>query len=324
MPSFVVVLALVALTLGYNTIMLTRFDHRGALWIDVERPTIEEVEALVDEFNLGPFIEQELISPTVKPRIDLFPNFVYTVLHFPSSRDTHGRLETHEVDLILMKDVVISVHYESVPAILDFARSFEASMLLKRGTSSLHSGHILFELSTRLYQSVEDELDAIEDSVAAIETSIFEERARHLVRPLSELTREVLSHKRIILNQDEILREFEQASVVLFGDEFKSFISSMSALQFRVSSRAQTLLEVLASLQDTNSALLSTRQNEIMKNLTVMASVILPLSLVASIFGMNTEHNPIVGSPLDFWAVIAIMAVMGFVTFLYFKFKRWF
>lgn len=304
--------------------MLTRYDHHGAVWIDVERPTLEEVEALVDELQLGPFVERELLSPTLKPRVDLLPTFVYAVLHFPSSRDTRGRLSTHEVDLIITKNAVVTVHYESVPAILDFARSFEASMLLKRARTELHSGHLLFELSTRLYQSVEDELDSIEDSVNAIEKSIFSQQTLSLVRPISELTREVLSHKRIVANQDEILRELEKAAAALFGEEYRGFVSSMSSLQYRVSARAQMLLDALAELRDTNDALLSTRQNEIMKNLTVMASVMLPLSLIASIFGMNTEHNPIVGSPVDFWAIVSGMAVIGVFTVLYFKLKRWF
>lgn len=304
--------------------MITRFDHRGVQWIDVERPTIEEIEGLVDEFGLGPFVEQELLSPTAKPRIDLFPSFLYLVLHFPAFRDTHGELATHEVDLIIAKDAVITVHYESVAAILDFSRSFETSMLLKRSNVALHSGHILFELSTRLYKSVEDELDSVEDSVADIEKEIFNNREKEMVKPISLLTREVLNHKRIISGQDEVLREFETAGTALFGESFKGYISSMSALQFRVSGRVQMLLDTLAALRDTNNALLSTRQNEITKNLTIMASVMLPLSLVASIFGMNTQHNPIVGSQFDFWTIIVLMAVMGVLTIVYFKVKNWF
>ncbi len=304
--------------------MLTRYDHHGAVWIDLERPTLEEVETLASEMSLGAFVERELLSPTPKPRVDLLPTCIYAVLHFPSSRDTRGKLSTHEVDLVITKNTVVTVHYESVPAILDFASSFEASMLLKRASTSLHSGHLLFELSTRLYQSVEDELDSIEESVNGIEKSIFSEQTLSLVRPISELTREVLNHKRIVANQDEILRELEKAVSVLLGDEYRGFVSSMSSLQYRVSARAQMLLDALAELRDTNDALLSTRQNEIMKNLTVVASIMLPLSLVASIFGMNTQHNPIVGSPIDFWIIVFGMALIAVCAILYFKLKRWF
>jgi magnesium transporter len=305
--------------------VLNRYDHKNVTWIDLERPTVEEVEALVEEFNLGPFVEQEILTPTSKPRIDLFPSFVYIVLHFPASQDTHGKFETHEVDLIVAKDVVITVHYESVPAIVDFASSFEAALLYKRSSSAaIHSGHILFELSTRLYQSVEDELDSIESSINTIESAIFSSKEKEMVKPISLLTREVLLHRRIIANQDEVLREFEKAGAALFGDHFKSYISSMSALQYRVSSRAQMQLEALTELRDTNNSLLTATQNEVTKNLTIMASLILPLSLVASIFGMNTIHNPIIGGPLDFWVIIVVMAFVGALTILYFKAKNWY
>lgn len=304
--------------------MITRYEHGGVTWIDVERPTIDEVEELVEEFKFGPLIEQEILTPTAKPRIDIFPSFVYTVFHFPASRDTRGIHDTHEVDLIVAKNLVVTVHYDSVPAILDFARSFEAAMLLKRTQTELHSGHILFELSERLYQSVEDELDAMEDSVQAIQSAIFEGKEKELVRPISVVTRELLSHKRIVANQDEVLREFESVSIKLFGEHFKAYIAAMSALHYRAHGRAQMLLDTLAELRDTNNSLLYTKQNEIMKVLTIMAFVTFPLTLISSIFGMNTEYLPIVGTPGDFWIITGFMAFLTAGFFTFFKIKKWF
>jgi magnesium transporter len=303
--------------------MITRYEQQGVMWIDVERPTVEEVEILVEELNLGPLVEQEMLTPTLKPRLDVYPSFMYVVLHFPATRDTRGTQDTHEVDMVIAKNFVITVHYESVSAILDFARTFETALLLKHEDIDLHSGHVLFELSTRLYQSVEDELDAIEDSVALIESSIFESRERQMVKPISLMTRELLNHKRIIANQEETLKKFENAGVSLFGDEFRGYVASMSALHYRVLNRAHMLMETLTELRSTNDSLLSTKQNEIMKNLTVVASVLLPLSLIASLFGMNTVNNPIAGSPYDFWIVSGIMVVVGVAITLYFAFKRW-
>lgn len=304
--------------------MRTRYEHGGTVWIDFERPTVDEIESLVEEFKLGPFVERELLSPSPRPRIDLFPEFIFSVLHFPASRATRGIQRSAEVDIIILKTAVITVHYESVPAIHDFARSFEASLLMRRTAKHIHSGHIMFELSSRLYRAVEDELDSLEDAVNDIEQAIFSRREQELVRPISELTRDVLNHKRIIASQDDVLKELELAAAALFGPQYKSFISSMATLQYRVSERAQLLLDVLRALGDTNTALLSTRQNEIMKNLTVVASIMLPLSLVASLFGMNTVHNPIVGSPNDFWIIMLILAVVGVTSACYFWIKRWF
>ena len=69
---------------------------------------------------------------------------------------------------------------------------------------------------------------------------------------------------------------------------------------------------------------LSNKQNEIMKNLTIVASIMLPLSLVASIFGMNTVNNPIIGGPHDFWVIVSLMSVLGICAVFYFQIKRWF
>lgn len=303
--------------------MITRYEHQGVQWIDVERPTPEEVDQLVEEFQLGPSVAQEMVTPTVKPRVDLYPTFIYLVLHFPATRDTRGSKNDHEVDLVVGKEFLITVHYEMVPAIHDFSRSFEAAMLLKKSKGTFHSGHVIFELANRLYQSVENELDAIEDSVGKIERAIFGGREKEMVKPISMTTRELLTHKRLIGNQEDTLKMFEQAGVSLFGDQFRNFMGSMTALHYRVYNRAQMLMDTLAELRNTNDSLLSTRQNEIMKNLTVMASIILPLSLVASIFGMNTTDNPIIGEAHDFWIIVGVMTVVGLVVVMYFQIKRW-
>ncbi len=304
--------------------MITRYEHSGVQWIDVERPTIEEAESLAAEFNLGGGVVQELVTPTLKPRVDVFEEFLYLVLHFPATRDTKSKLASHEIDLIVGENFVISVHYEVVPAVLDFARSFDAIMLLKRAGSGFHSGHIIFELSHRLYQGVENELDAIEDSVSSIERAIFNGREKQMVRPISTLTRELLTHKRLMASHEEVLKQFEAGGVKLFGNQFKNFMATMSAHHFRAFNRADMLMDALGELRNTNDSLLSTRQNEIMKNLTVMTFITAPLTLFAALFGMNIQEMPIIGSEHAFWSIVAIMAAIAVVLVAYFRYKHWF
>jgi magnesium transporter len=304
--------------------VITRFEHGNVQWVDVERPTVEEVDALTEEFDLGPQAAQEMLSPTAKPRVDLYAPFLYIVLHFPASRGSGGGSPDHEVDIIVGKNFIITVHYETVTALHDFARSFETAMLLKRVRGTFHSGHIIFEIAQRLYQSVENELESVEDSVTAIERSIFDGKEKKMVRPLSNLTRELLNHKRIIGNQADTLKELEAAGTTLFGAEFRAYMTRITALHYRVYSRALMLMDTLSELRNTNDSLLTTRQNEIMKNLTIMAFVTFPLTLISSIFGMNVDSFPIVGQPNDFWIIISFMAIIAVTFFMYFKLKHWF
>ena len=108
-----------------------------------------------------------------------------------------------------------------------------------------------------------------------------------------------------------------------FGVEFIYHIKSISGEYYKLHDEIRVLRESLAELRATNNSLLTTKQNEIMKVLTIMAFVTFPLSVIASIFGMNTKTLPIVGNPYDFWIIMGIMGFATVVFFALFKYKKW-
>jgi magnesium transporter len=303
--------------------MIRRFAHQGVQWIDLECPTVDEVAEIANEFSIGVNLVYELVTPTEKPRVDVYPDSVYAVFHFPSIRRTHARDETEEIDVILGRTYLITAHYRPVEAIDDFARSFEVAELLKRGPD-VSSGYLLFELAGHLYRESESELDVLEEVIGEIEQTIFAGHERQMVTTISKAGRELLVHKRILGNHTETLEALQGASVTLFGEQMRNYFHGVAALHYRAYTRAVSMADIVAELRETNMALLSTRQNEIMKNLTIITSVMLPLTLVANIFSMNTKILPIVGSPHDFWIIVAIMAVVTAIFGLYFRAKKWF
>ncbi len=303
--------------------MITRYEYQDVSWVDVELPTTEDIESLETEFNLGPLLSQELLGPTLKPHVDLYPEFAYAVLHFPSIRYTHGKATTQEVDFIVGKKFLVTVHYDTIPAIYDFARSFEVATILKRPNDKIHSGYILFELIQRLYQGVGNELDAIEDSIEDIEHAIFSGHEREMVAAISAVSRELLIHKRTLGNHQDTLDSLEHAGVALFAESFRNYLRGISAFHFRTYTRALGFMDTMAELRNTNDSLLSTRQTEITKNLTIMAFITFPLTLLAAIFGMNTVDTPILGAPGDFWIIVGAMATLMIAFFTYFKIQKW-
>ncbi len=304
--------------------MINRYEYEGIVWIDIENPTAEEITEIGQEFNLGLLLRQELLAPTLKPRVDLYPEVIYTLLHFPARRHTHNTKASQEVDFVIGKHFIITVHYDTVDALVDFARSFEAAMLLKRNNGKFHSGHVLFELAQRLYQEVEYELDSIEDSITAIESAIFSGHERDMVIAISRVSRELIDQKRTLSMHVEVLASLEHAVVSLFGQEFANYLRGVSAFHYRAHQRSLALMDTVTELRKTNDSLLTTRQNEITKNLTIMAFITFPLSLVAAVFGMNTEDTPVANTPHGFWIITSSMLVLTAVFFLYFKLKKWF
>lgn len=303
--------------------MVTRYERGGVVWIDIENPDVDEVVAVANEFDLGALVVDELITPTAKPRIDVFPEFVYAVLHFPALRYTHGLEVNHEIDIIFGKNFIVTTHYSTASATYDLAKAFEATSLIRSGGMS-STGLIFLELTQRLYQAADNELDALEDTIQDIEENIFHGNERNMVSAISVASRELLTHKRLLGTHHDILESFEKAVRSLFGDEGARFVRAANTLHYRVHNRALIMNDILNELRETNMALLVTRQNEITKNLTIVAFLTFPLSVIAALFGMNTTYTPIVDHPLGFWIIVGGMALLTIAFFLYFKFKKWF
>lgn len=304
--------------------MINRYEYNNIVWVDIENPTTEEIETVAEEFEFGPLIIEELLTPTAKPRVDAYPGFVYLILHFPALRYTHGLETNHEIDIILGSNYLITTHYSTASATYDLARAFEAASLRGGESAHLDVGQIFFALFQRLYQAADNELDAMEEVTQDIEANIFEGYEREMVSSISFAARELLTHKRLLGTHHDLLEALERATKTLFGEHYAHQARAASALHYRVYHRALMMNDILTELRETNMALLFTRQNEIMKNLTILAFVTFPLALVASIFGMNTVSTPVIGVANDFYWILGGMAALTALFFAYFKLKKWF
>ncbi|MBX4192492.1 hypothetical protein KW798_03330, partial [Candidatus Parcubacteria bacterium] len=121
----------------------------------------------------------------------------------------------------------------------------------------------------------------------------------------------------------ETLESVEPVGERLFGQEFSYHLRGVLGEYARVHRTLENLYTSLLELRETNNSLLSTKQNDIMKNLTIMAFMTFPLSLVTSLFAIDTEHRPIIGLPYDFWILLGLMVTLAGIFYLFFKWKKW-
>ncbi|MBI2617887.1 magnesium transporter CorA family protein [Candidatus Kaiserbacteria bacterium] len=303
--------------------MITVYKHKHLTWVDVESPSTEEVRELMEKYSIDPLVAEELLLPTLKPRVDAYPNFIYLILHFPAFRHTHGASPNQEIDFIIGKDFLITTRYDSVDPLHKFSKVFEVNSVLDRSDIGGHAGYLFFYMVRKLYKSLEHELEYIGDSLGIIEEDIFEGKEKEMVVALSNVSRNLLNLRQALVPHHEILSSFSDAGKTFFGEKFSYHLSSIMGEYFRIKNSVSSHIETLDELRQTNNSLVSTKQNEVMKVLTIMAFVTFPLSLVATIFGMNTKYLPIVGHPLDFWIIIGIMLLAMVFFFMFFKYKEW-
>lgn len=301
--------------------MLSRYTQRNLVWIDLVHPSPAEVKNLMDEFHLDPLIADELLVPSFKPKVERRGDAIYVILHFPSPRMTGARPE-QEIDFVIGKNFLITTRYEHIDPLHAFAKAFEVQSVLGRG-HAVHGGHLFAALTHDIYQSLISECDSLRHKLQTIEERIFNGNERQMVVKLSEVGRVIHDFRQSLLPHREMLNSLEPAAARMFEQGFSYWVREVVGAYDRVVGTLEHLRDALHELRDTNDSLLNTKQNEIMKTLTILAFIFLPLSFIASLFGMNAEHIPLIGNPYDFWIIFGMMIAVAIACIAYFKSKNW-
>ncbi|MCK5027209.1 MAG: magnesium transporter CorA family protein [Candidatus Pacebacteria bacterium] len=303
--------------------MISRYKYKDLTWVDLESPTKEEVREVMDEYGFHPLIADELLSPTIRPKVDLYDDLIYLIIHFPAVSYNNGRSGAQEIDFVMGKDFLITTHYELIDPLHEFSKVFEVNSILDKSDMGKHAGFLFFYIIKELYKNLIIELDYIDEQLEDIEERIFVGEEPAMVEKISRVNRDLLNVRQAIRPHKEVLDSFELVGSKFFGEDFSYHLRAIIGEYYKVFNILEGHKETLLDLRETNDSLLTTKTNEIMKVLTIIAFITFPLTLIAGVFGMNTVLTPIVGVPYDFWIILGIMGVTTFSMFAFFKFKKW-
>ena len=294
---------------------------KNLIWTHLKKPTADDVMEIAKNCDLHPLVADELLRPTFRPKVEIYDSYIYFILHFPQfdSRDSsYGA----EIDFIVGKNFFITTQYTHMPVLEQFIAKCEADK--RKAKQYLSStGELLYYLLSGLFAHSFQELEKMDKIISAMENIIFKERNHDYVEDISLLRREILDFRRAIHPQQSILQSLEKEGQVFFGKQMQPYLNRIIGDYLRVWHILENHKETVEALHETNESLLSLRTAEITKNLTIMAFITFPLTLIASLFGMNTEVLPIAGAPHDFWIILAVMAVGIVGMFVFFRWKKW-
>lgn len=302
--------------------MITRYTHNALTWVDLHAPTPEEVREVMEEYNIAPELVEDLTAPVPQSRINAARGTLKLTLDFPMVKSERAGAG-HEVKFIITKKLLLTVRYEEISAFHKFAKEFEVLSILSRSGKRAHAGHIFVALIGALYARLDEKLDYLNSRMSEIDECIFQGKEKEMVADISEVSRRTIAFNLALSIHKEVLENASPGLEKLFGSTFLKDIDGLMEHFHYLIRRVRSLQETIDELRETNSALLTTKQNEIMKNLTVMAFITFPLMLFTSMFGMNTKILPIVGMPGDFWIIITAMGVATVGFFIFFKYRDW-
>lgn len=303
--------------------MVFRHERPGMTWLDLEQPTSEELTGAMQELGISPRIESELALPSPLPMTASEEGVALVVLHFPT-HDEDDQLREQEVDIVVGKTFVMTVRYEVVAPLHALHKSLEAHELLGV-THTIRADELLELILGKIFDAVRDHTKHVAARLGKIEREMFSGQERETVRAISGINREFLHLEAALANNEDPLTHFltglERRNV--FGERFSERAARISAERDHVARLISTHHAVATELQKTNASLLNATQNEIIKTLTVITFIILPLDLIANLFELNVGDIPLEHSPYAFWIIVAAMAVIALVLTAFFARRRW-
>lgn len=292
-------------------------------WIDIINPNQDDIRYLRENFSFHPLFLEDLTRPEHHPRLERHDGYLYMVLHYPVY--FHGLRETRarEVDFIAMQEILITSHYGSIlplRALLDACNLYEESRKTYMGQSA---GHLLYHLLGGFWKNCLKKLDQIDMRIDEIEKNMFGGKEREMVKEISLVKTDIINFWRILEPQGRIMEAFVKEGTAFWGQEIEYQFEDIANAYAQAWNTLKMHRETILALEDTNQSLLTTKSTEIIRVLTVFSVILLPLTLLASLWGMNTSYLPFQGNPVDFWIIFSLMATTTFGMVAYFKRKGW-
>lgn len=282
----------------------------GAAWVDVVRPSAKDVAELGKKFGIHPLILDELKHPSARAKVERHGDYLYLVYYFPLYDETEEFSERSEIDIVVTRDAVITVHEDAV-------ESFE-NVKQRAGQTSLELLHSIILSILRLE---ERQIRHIREKVEAIGKELFLDHEKEVLSRLSRVKRDISEYRIIARLQEPILRSLAAHGSRFWGeDDAQVYLNDLLGDQLRLMSELDDYRDAISDFEDTNNQLMNLKINEVMKTFTILSFLTFPFVLIAALFSMNTPGMP----GINFWALVGSMAVVMLALTYYFRNKGWF
>lgn len=301
--------------------MISTYKYQGVTWLDLSSPTEEELLHVLDEFNAPEALVNDLIKETLLSKVDTYNEMIYLVLHFPRIHN-EKKMPDLEIDFILGKDFLITVHYEFSNAIHDFSKQIEVEAMLSRNISGTHAGIIFHNFIVEAYHQAGSKLNDLYQMMEHVKTQIFSGHEDTMVNEISVINRKILDFRQAMRFHHSILESFERASLKIFGENYLPYVVNMRSEYNKLVGVLEGHRELLIDLRETNDSLLSAKTNKTMRILTIMSFTTFPLTLVATLIAMITDVS-VIKTFSQFMYISVVLLLIGSLILLHFKRRGW-
>jgi magnesium transporter len=301
-------------------------DETNVVWVDLQGETEEQIkqakDILLNVFQFHYLTVEDCIETRNQPKIEAFPDYIYFIVHGVKPEITNTSVfTTKELDGYLGKNFVVTFHTERFQSIKTVKQQIRSSAFTcQRGADYLL--HQILDQIVDLYLPLVDDFD---NAINEIEERIFkmQKSNNEILEDILNLKRSIARLRRITSRQLNVLYRLSHGEFPLIEDAHLPFFRDVHDHLMRVADLAESYRDLISGLLDIQFSVVSNRTNEIMKVLTVFSAIILPLSLIAGIYGMNFDNIPELHSSNGYFMTIGAMIFIAAALMIYFWRKGW-
>jgi magnesium transporter len=295
-------------------------DSGVMVWVVMDNPTAEESRILSDVFHIHELAIEDALNAIHHPKIESYGDYLYLILHGIDFQARHHVFKTKDVDFFLSPQFLITIHHgvsRSISRVEELcARN---GQLLGEGTAAL-----LHRLVDALVDNYRPEIDKLQHRLDKLETEVFEKPNPKLAKQILDFKRDVASLRQVVLPQRDAVGRLARREFPLISEQLAYRFRDVHDHLVRLSDEAMFFQDRISGILDAHLSAVSNQLNEVMKVLTLISTIFLPLTVLTGMYGMNVTlpHMP-GGDPWQFWWVVGIMFALSAGMLLYFRKRGW-
>src|SRR4051795_2823398 len=296
-------------------------ESGGLRWINIERPRIIDRTWLEEHFDFHPLDYEDVFSRNQRPKVDEYEDYLFVVLHFAKYDKQVGRLNAAELDVFVGPDYVITLPNEQLDPLEYVFERCRRDEEVRDALFAKGAGYLLYRIVDSCVDASFPMLRKIGNKLEDLEGDIFEGRSADIVRDISNAKQEIINFRKIVRPQRAALRDLDRTRRYV-PEDLEVYFDDIVDASERVWDMLENYKEVVEGLEATNESVLSHRLNDVLRVLTSFSVLFLPLTLIASIWGMNV-HVPGEQQTGGFWIIIGVMVAVLFGLLGLFRRRGW-
>jgi len=298
-------------------------SFKNLKWYDFSKPNEEAVRFLAKKFRFHPLDIEDCLTENQRPKIDEYGRYLFIILHFPFYNPKTNRLTTKEIDIFIGKDFIVSFHDDVLPPI-EMMRQKCKKLTGRKKYLGRSTGYFLYELASELFDYCFPILDRLSQTSLRLERGVFDEDGEQedMLRDIMLLKKNIITFRRILQPERPVISSLEHKNKNFISADLEVYFDDVVDKVEKLWNSLDSLKEMIETVQNANESLIGHRTEDTIKILTVFSVILLPLTLISGIFGMNIAI-PYEESPYAFLWISGGMILISVSMFFFFRWRKW-